>query len=75
MDVALDQARTLTDACRQVVAAASRRLAADSAKDGRVDVELLDREQVLAYDLATVAGQVAAAESLLDYGERGEAEA
>jgi (2S)-methylsuccinyl-CoA dehydrogenase len=75
VDVTLDQARTLLAACRAVVDAAVARLAADSAKDGRLDVELMDREQVLAYDLSSVAGQVAAGEQMLAYGERGEFEA
>jgi (2S)-methylsuccinyl-CoA dehydrogenase len=74
MDASLDSARTLVAACRGVVDAAAARLARDSAKDGRVDVELLDREQVLAYDLASSASQVAAAEELLAYGERGDLE-
>ncbi len=71
----LEQARTLVDACRAVVDGATARLAADSAKDGRIDLELMDREQVLAYDLATVAGAVTAAEAMLPYGEAGELEA
>jgi (2S)-methylsuccinyl-CoA dehydrogenase len=57
VDAALEHARTLVTACRSVVDGAARRLAADCAKDGKVDTELMDREQVLAYDLATVAGQ------------------
>ena len=74
MDVSLDQARTLVMACRRVVDAAARRLAEDSAKDGRIDVELMDREQVLAYDLSTIASQVTAAEEMLAYGEQGDFE-
>lgn len=31
------------------------RLAADSAKEGRIDIERMDREQQLAYDLASAA--------------------
>jgi (2S)-methylsuccinyl-CoA dehydrogenase len=71
----LDAARTLTAAARQVVDGALARLAADTAKDGRVDLELLDREQQLAYDLATAASRVTVAEGMLDYGARGEHEA
>ncbi len=71
MDVALETAATLVTACRRAVDAAAARLARDSAKDGRIDVELLDRGQVLAYDLASVAGQVTAAQEMLAYGERG----
>ena len=75
MDFTVDQARVLVEACRAVVDAATRRLSADTAADGRVDVERLDREQALAYDLASVASQVAAAEQMLSYGERGPLEA
>ena len=70
----LEQAATLVAACREVVDGATRRLAADTTKNGRVDVGLVDREQVLAYDLATSAGQVRAAEELLAYAERGDLE-
>jgi len=71
VDSSLDQARTLVDACDGAVGRATERLARDSARDGRVDIGLLDREQVLAYDLASVAGRVAAARELLAYGELG----
>jgi (2S)-methylsuccinyl-CoA dehydrogenase len=74
VDVELQHARTLVEACRAVVDSAARRLARDSAREGRVDLNLLDREQVLAYDLASIAGQVAAAEEMLGYGELGELE-
>jgi (2S)-methylsuccinyl-CoA dehydrogenase len=74
VDVSLDLARTLVSTARAVVDTAVARLAADSSKDGRVDLELMDREQVLAYDLATAAGQVTAAEEMLAYGEEGEHE-
>ena len=74
MDVTLDQARTLAAACRTVVDGATQRLAADSVKDGRIDIELLDREQVLAYDLSSVASQVRAVEEMLAYGEQGDLE-
>jgi (2S)-methylsuccinyl-CoA dehydrogenase len=75
VDVSLEQTRTLVEACRAVVDGATARLAADSAKDGRIDVELMDREQLLAYDLASIASQVAAAEEMLAYGEQGDLEA
>ncbi len=71
MDATLDAARTLVAACRDLVDGAVARLAGAAAVDGRVDVERLDREQVLAYDLASAASRVAAAEELLAYGERG----
>ncbi|MEX2618731.1 MAG: acyl-CoA dehydrogenase family protein [Egibacteraceae bacterium] len=75
MDVTADQARTLVAACRAVVDGAARRLAGASAAGGRIDVGLLDREQALAYDLATVAGQVSAAEEMLAYADHGAFEA
>jgi (2S)-methylsuccinyl-CoA dehydrogenase len=75
VDVSLEQTRTLLEACRAVVDGATSRLAADSAKDGRIDVELMDREQLLAYDLASIASQVAAAEEMLAYGGQGDLEA
>jgi (2S)-methylsuccinyl-CoA dehydrogenase len=75
VDVSLDTARTLVATARRVVDAATERLASDSAKNGRIDLELMDREQVLAYDLATIAGQVTAAEEMLAYGEQGDLEA
>jgi (2S)-methylsuccinyl-CoA dehydrogenase len=74
VDASLDLARTLVSAARSVVDAALARLAADSGKDGRVDIGLMDREQILAYDLASTASQVTAAEEMLAYGEAGEYE-
>lgn len=76
MDARLDVARTLVSGCREVVDAAAARLAADSAADGKIDVGLMDREQVLAYDLATVSGMVTAAEEMLVHvgAEAGELE-
>jgi (2S)-methylsuccinyl-CoA dehydrogenase len=71
----LDHARTLANACRAVVDGAVRRLATDSARDGRIDVGLLDRQQVMAYDLAALASQVTAVEEMLAYGEKGDFEA
>jgi (2S)-methylsuccinyl-CoA dehydrogenase len=75
MPAPLDVARTLTAACREVVDGGLRRLATDTVKDGRVSIDLLDREQQLAYDLASTASRVAAAEEMLAYGEKGELEA
>jgi hypothetical protein len=40
MDANLDHARTLVAACRQALDAALKRLAGDSAKDGRVDLDV-----------------------------------
>ena len=75
MSAHLDHARTVIAAAREVVDGALARLATDSAKDGRISVELMDREQQLAYDLASSASRVAAAEEMLPYGERGDQEA
>ena len=75
MTAPLDHARTLAQSLRAVVDAAARRLAADASADGRIDVGRMDREQVLAYDLAVVASQVTAVEAMLDYGAKGDFEA
>jgi len=71
---AMEHAQTLVRACRGVVDGAALRLAQSSAPAGKVDLALMDREQVLAYDLASMASQVRAAEALLSYGERGQLE-
>ena len=71
----LEAARTIISAAREVVDAGLARLAADSQKNGRIDVELMDREQQLAYDLASAASRVTAAEEMLAYGEQGEHQA
>jgi len=75
LDVSTDQARRLVAACRAVVDGATRELAAGCVRDGRVDTRRLDGAQALAYDLATTAGQVAAAEEMLGYGRLGDLEA
>ncbi|MEO2104768.1 MAG: acyl-CoA dehydrogenase family protein [Actinomycetota bacterium] len=71
----LDTARTIVSAAREVVDGAVARLAASASKDGRISTELVDREQQLAYDLASAASRVAAAEQMLDYGEKGDLQA
>jgi (2S)-methylsuccinyl-CoA dehydrogenase len=71
VDVSLEQARTLVTAAAEAVRAGVARLARDCGVDGRVDLARVDREQVLAYDLASVASMVAAAEELLAWGEGG----
>ena len=65
VDATLDTARTLIAACRAVVDDAVSRLARDASADGRISIDLVDREQVLAYDLSAVASRVRAAEELL----------
>ncbi len=71
----LAAATTVIAAARQVVDAGLVRLASDSQKNGRIDLELMDREQQLAYDLASAASRVTAAEEMLGYGSQGEYEA
>ena len=73
--MSLQDARIIVEAAKEVVDAALGRLAKDSAKDGRISVELMDREQQLAYDLASAASRVAAAEQMLSYGEQGDLQA
>lgn len=72
----MDAARTIATASRGVVDTALRRLARDSHDEaGRFSVGLMDREQQLAYDLASAASRVTAAEEMLGYGEKGTHEA
>jgi (2S)-methylsuccinyl-CoA dehydrogenase len=71
----LDQARTIVEALRTTVDRAVATLAHATEKDGRVSVSKLDEHQTVAYDLATMASSVAAAEHLLDYGGNGDHEA
>ncbi len=62
-------------AARDVVDTALARLARDSHdQDGTFSVGLMDREQQLAYDLASGASRVSAAEQMLSYGQEGEYE-
>ena len=75
MGAALEQARTIATVCRNVVNTATKRVAADSEKNGRIDVSLMDREQVVVYDLAATASQVTGLEEMLAYGEKGDLEA
>jgi (2S)-methylsuccinyl-CoA dehydrogenase len=58
----------------EVVGDATRHLARASAADGRIDVEKLDRHQVLAYDLAHAASAVEGCRVMLQYAEHGEVE-
>jgi (2S)-methylsuccinyl-CoA dehydrogenase len=69
-----DAARTIIAAAREVVDTALVRLASDSQKNGRIDLELMDREQQLAYDLASAASRVTAAEEMLSFGDEGDLE-
>ncbi|MQB00724.1 MAG: hypothetical protein GEU78_10600 [Actinobacteria bacterium] len=47
-------------------------MAASCSRGGRIDIGLLDRDQVLGYDLAAGAVQVRAGQEMLAYGEGGE---
>jgi len=71
----LDHARTITTALRGAIDTAVGHLAQQVEKDGRVSVAKLDQYQTVAYDLATMASSVAAAEHLIDYGTHGDREA
>jgi (2S)-methylsuccinyl-CoA dehydrogenase len=71
----LDHARTLVVALDDAVATATSHLAAACVADGRISTALIDAQQSVAYDLASVASAAAAARHLLAWGERGETEA
>ena len=71
----LEDARTLTTALRAVVDRTAAELAVRCEKDGRISAALIDQQQTVAYDLASVSSAVAAAEHLAGWGERGELEA
>ncbi len=71
----LDHARALTSAVRQAIDTATSSLAARCEQDGRVSTSLIDEHQTLAYDLASVASALAAAEHLVAWGDHGDLEA
>lgn len=75
MSDTLSQARIAVEAAAGVVDVAARRLAAQSAVDGRLSVAKLDEHQVLAYDLAHAAAAVEAGRVMLDYATKGDIEA
>jgi (2S)-methylsuccinyl-CoA dehydrogenase len=68
-------AHALVEALEAAVARATEHLAARCATDGRVDTALIDDNQSVAYDLASVASATAAARHLVAWGERGDVEA
>jgi (2S)-methylsuccinyl-CoA dehydrogenase len=70
----LGAAAAAVDRAAAVVDGASRRLAELSADDGRISVAKLDRNQVLAYDLAHAAAGVEGSRAMLAYAEHGELE-
>ncbi len=71
----LDHARTLVASLRDTVERSAAHLAAESAENGQISTERMDRFQAVLYDLASIASAVAAAEELLDYAQMGEHEA
>jgi (2S)-methylsuccinyl-CoA dehydrogenase len=71
----LEQARSLVQATRTAVTAATSSLAGQCAVDGRISVARIDEHQSVAYDLASIAAAVTAAEHLVAWGEKGELEA
>ncbi|MBW3620179.1 MAG: acyl-CoA dehydrogenase family protein [Actinobacteria bacterium] len=71
----LDQARTIVTALRGAVAEAVGALARASEADGRISVSRMDEHQTVAYDLASIASAVAAAEHAVSYGKHGDHEA
>ncbi len=71
----LDHASSLAAALREVVDQASRHLATACEVDGRISTSRIDEHGSLAYDLATLASAVTAAERLVDWGEHGAVEA
>jgi (2S)-methylsuccinyl-CoA dehydrogenase len=71
----LDHARALLAGLEEVVATSAAHLATRCVQDGRISVELIDGQQTVAYDLASVSSAVAAAGALVAWGEHGELEA
>ena len=71
----LTQAAAALGAVDDVLGASCRATAERSAKDGRLNLGLMDEHQVVCYDLAHLAGAVDGARRFLDYGARGETEA
>src|SRR4051794_21594733 len=70
----LSQARAAVDAAHVVIAHASNRLAQLASDGDRISVAKLDRNQVLAYDLAHAAAGVEGSRAMLAYAEHGELE-
>jgi (2S)-methylsuccinyl-CoA dehydrogenase len=71
----LDHARSLVTAMQDAVDRAAGHLAARCEDGGRISTSRVDEHQTVAYDLASVASAVAAAQHLVGYGEQGEHEA
>jgi len=65
----------LVEAAALIIDTASNTLAARSVENGRISVDLLDRQQIAAYDLAHAASAVAGSQVMLAYALHGEFEA
>src|SRR2546429_1108742 len=74
MTVRLEAAAAAVDAAAELTTAAAEHLARGAAEDGRISVAKLDRQQVLAYDLAHAASALEGCRVMLDYGAHGELE-
>ena len=71
----ISQGRAAVCAAREVLDESARRLASQSMKDGRLDLNLMDEHQIACYDLAyLVSGLESARCVLTDYAEKGQAE-
>ncbi len=71
----LEHASALVEAMRSVVDRSAAHLAGRCEKDGRISAGLIDERQTVAYDLASVASAVVAAEELTAWGGKGDTEA
>jgi (2S)-methylsuccinyl-CoA dehydrogenase len=69
-----EHVQALVTAMEDVIARASAHLAGSCEKDGRISAQLIDQQQTVAYDLATLASAVAAAGHLAVWGAHGEVE-
>jgi (2S)-methylsuccinyl-CoA dehydrogenase len=70
----LRAASAAVDLARSVVDTAARALAERSSEGGKVSVPMLDRHQVVAYDLAHAAAAVEGSRVMCEYGQHGEVE-
>lgn len=65
----------LVEAAALIIDTASKTLATRATENGRISVDLLDRQQIAAYDLAHAASAVAGSQVMLAYALHGEFEA
>lgn len=68
-------AEALVAAAAGIIETATNTLATRSTENGRISVDLLDRQQIAAYDLAHAASAVAGSQVMLSYSLHGEFEA